>query len=170
VPTTDKVAIVLACANRYAALDPEFHTVLGPGSGDYRTRGFMANVGFDVLHALRPLDGNTPWPVEAKICGNNSLAVDFYFQDQATIVEIALGLPNPASEFEKDILKALMARHLGHDVRRLVFISRPGAVKKCQQPGRIAMIVWAAQKHDLAIDVLELEGVERVRKRKSRKA
>ena len=31
---------------------------------------------------------------ERKICGETSYAVDFYFPDEATIVEVALGLPN----------------------------------------------------------------------------
>ena len=43
---------------------------------------------------------------ERRLCGDTSFAADFFFQDDATIVEIALGLINPASEFEKDILKA----------------------------------------------------------------
>jgi hypothetical protein len=163
---TDKVAFVFAAARKHAAGDPQFHAVLGPGRGDNRTMGFMANVQLEVLYALR---GTADQPtVEQKICGENSLAVDFYFPDEATIVEIALGLPNPGSEFEKDILKALMAKECGHEVRRLVFISRPGAAKICRQPGRAAMIRWAREKHGLHVEVLELDGEPRVRKRASR--
>ena len=37
---------------------------------------------------------------EQKVCGETSFAVDFYFPEERTIVEVALGLPNPASEFD----------------------------------------------------------------------
>jgi hypothetical protein len=58
-----------------------------------------------------------------------------------------------------------MAKECGHDVRRLVFISRPGAAKKCRQPGHAAMIRWAREKHSLEVDVLELDGEPHVRRR-----
>lgn len=160
-----KVDLVYAVANRQATKDPDFHAVLGPGSGDGRTKRFMLLVNLGVIRAVCT-SNNVPSPAEQKICGKNSLEVDFYFPDEATIVEIALGLPNPGSEFEKDILKALMAKELGHKVDRLVFISRPGAAKKCQQPGRAAMIDWAREKHGLWIEVRDLDGEARVRKRR----
>ena len=143
---TDKVALVFASAKKHAAADPHFHTVLGPGGGDYRTKGFMAHVGLDVLYAFCGTPG--PPATEQRICGENSLAVDFYFPEEATIVEIAVGLPNPGSEFEKDILTS--------------------AAKKCRQPGRAAMICWAHEKHGLEVEVLELDGEPRVRRRRPR--
>ncbi|MCG2592211.1 hypothetical protein LZ009_05395 [Ramlibacter sp. XY19] len=85
-------------------------------------------------------------------------------------MEIALGLPNPQSEFEKDILKAVIAKESGNEVRRLMFISRAGGEKKCSQPGRRAVIAWAREKHDLAIEVHDLPGTARVRIRKKAQA
>jgi hypothetical protein len=58
-----------------------------------------------------------------------------------------------------------MAKEYGHSVSRLFFISRPGAVKKCNQPGRTAMRVWAREKHQVVIEVHELEGQPRIRRR-----
>jgi hypothetical protein len=152
-------------ASALAARTPDFQAVKGAGEGDHATNSFMRHLRADAEAALRA-DFS-----EKKICGNNSFAADFYFPAEGAIVEVALGLHNPASEFEKDILKAFMARESGHLVRRLVFIARAGAAKKCAQPGRSAVIAWARAKHDLAIEIRELPGTPRVRKpRSTRKA
>jgi hypothetical protein len=50
-------------------------------------------------------------------------------------------------------------------VTRLVFISRAGAAKKCCQPGRTAVKSWAKAKHGLDIEVHDLQGEARVRRR-----
>ena len=96
---------------------------------------------------------------ERKICGDNAFAVDFYFPAEGTIVEVALGLPHPKTEYEKDILKAVMAQEMGNRVSQLVFISKPGARAKCSQPGRVAIKVWLERHHGIAIEVQELERV-----------
>ena len=153
---------LLSVAREIAATIPDFQTVRGPGAGDHATQAFMrllrdrAAIRFD-----QDLS-------EKKLCGQTALAVDFYFPEEATIVEVALGLPNPASEYEKDILKALMAQELGCDVRCLFFISRAGAGKKCSQPGRTAVREWATTRHGLHIEVHELGGEPRQRQRRPR--
>ena len=130
----DKTLGLLTLARELAIADPKFHSVLGPGEGDRRTQKFMREL------RKRASSAFGEDYAERKVCGETSLAVDFYFPEEATIVEVALGLPNPGSEFEKDVLKAVMAQELGNSVRRLVFISRPGGARKCQQPGRAAVI------------------------------
>lgn len=159
---SDRSMRLLALAREIASASPNFQAVLGPGDGDRATHTFMGRLRERAVSAFGE-DYS-----ERKVCGDTSLAVDFYFPDEGTIVEVALGLPNPASEFEKDILKAIMAQESGYDVRRLFFISRPGAVKKCSQPGRSAVKEWASAKHQLLIVVHELEGEPRRRRRRSR--
>lgn len=56
--------------------------------------------------------------------------MDFYFPDEQNVVETGLALANPASEYEKDVLNAFMAREFGHAVCRLVFIARAGGTRK----------------------------------------
>lgn len=107
---------------------------------------------------------------ECKICGETSFAVDFYFPDEAAIVEVALGLPNSQSEFEKDVLKAIIAQESGREVRRLFFISRAGARKKCSQPGRAAVMKWALENRELHVEVHDLGGEPRRRKQRPRKS
>ena len=85
------------------------------------------------------------------------MAVDFYFPSEGTIVEIALGLRNPNTEFEKDILKAVIAKSLGHRVEKLLFISKPGGSRKCRQPGRRRVREWLDEEHAISTEVLDLE-------------
>lgn len=119
---------LLAIAQELAVENGAFHTVLGPGDGNRATNSFIAT-----LRTKAKEEFGSDF-AEQKICGSTSQAVDFYFPQEATIVEIALGLPNPGSEFEKDVLKAIIAQDCGFNVKRLRFISRPGAIKKCAQP------------------------------------
>lgn len=142
----------------------DFQKVKGPGAGDRATHQFMRTLR-DKAEDTFGADFS-----EQKLCGPNELAVDFYFPGEATVVEVALGLPNPNTEFEKDILKALMARDQGYEVEKLVFISRAGAEKKCAQPGRSAMRDWAETRHGLGIDVYDLPGEPRRRVRKGKTA
>ena len=128
-----------------------FFTTKGPGAGNYSTNQFTAEIR-DRAASLFGSDYS-----EQKICGSNSMAVDFYFPNEATIVEIALGLKNPNTEFEKDILKALMARSLGNKVKKLVFICKPGGQKKSKQPGRSAMIDWLENHNGLSVEVWDLD-------------
>lgn len=138
----------------------EFHKCLGPGAGDKRTQVFMHELQKIILEKYQ-----TDYS-EKQICGNNSLAVDFYIPEEKTIIEIALGLPNPNTEFEKDLLKAIISKELGNKISKLIFISRPGAKKKCNQPGRKAFIEWMKNNHEIYIDIYELFGEPRKRNRK----
>jgi hypothetical protein len=128
-----KAEKIIQIARDIAAGTSDFQLVKGAGDGDRATLEFMRLLRRQCVDALG-VDFS-----EKKICGDNSFAVDFYIPDEGVVVEIALGLPNPASEFEKDVLKAIMAQERGIPVRRLVFVSRPGATKKCDQPGRSAI-------------------------------
>lgn len=158
----DKVAALIGIAKAIAASDTTFQEIRGPGAGDHSTAGFMK-----ALRALEETEFEFDYS-EKKICGQTSYAVDFYFTEQATIVEVALGLPNPSSEFEKDILKAIVAKEHGRTVERLVFITRAGGEKKCKQPGRTALKKWTLEKHGIAIEVHDLPGEPRIRKRRKK--
>jgi len=152
--------MLLAAARELAVKNPSFQAVLGPGAGDRATARY--------LRELQSIVSPGPDPChEQRICGPTGFAVDFYLPEEQMIVEVALGLPNSQSEFEKDILKAIIAKELGSDVRRLMFISRAGAEKKCSQPGRKAVIAWARKNHDLSIEVHDLPGVPRKRVRRN---
>ena len=137
-------------ANELALRTPRFIEKKGAGLGNRATNDFIAEL------RSRAIDEFGSDHSEKNICGMNSLAVDYYFPFEETIVEIALGLRNPNTEFEKDILKAVMARSMGNAVSRLVFLSKPGAIAKCNQPGRLAVKEWVQFTHGISLEVHEL--------------
>lgn len=145
-----KAVELFELANELALGTRGFFETKGPGKGDVATNDFIRELG---ERALAKFGGDFS---EKKICGENSLAVDFYFPDEGTIVEIALSLKNPGSEYEKDVLKAVMAKDLGNDVRKLLFVSKPGGEKTCGQPGRRAVGEWLERCHGIEVEVLDL--------------
>ena len=114
-----KVETVIEMAQQLAAATDRFFDLKGPGVGDKATGAFMMQLGAGVCAVIGEDCSET------RICGDNNLAVDFFFPDEQTIVEVALSLRNPGSEFERDILKALMAQGCEHPVKRLVFVAKP---------------------------------------------
>jgi len=141
---------LLEIAQGLAGQRPDFFEVKGPGAGDKATDAFMR----DLREAALAEFGEDF--AEQEVCGANGFRVDYYIPGEATIVEVALGLPKPKTEFERDNLKAVMAKEAGHEVRRLFFISKPGAVKKCNQPGRAGISAWLLRNHGIATEVHEL--------------
>ena len=137
-------------ANHLARNTPGFFDKKGPGAGNRATNEFINELG---TRAISEFGADYS---EKHICGENSLAVDFYFPSEKTIVEIALGLRNPNTEFEKDILKAVMAISNGNPVSNLLFVSKPGAISKCNQPGRQAVTSWVEENSGIIVQVLEL--------------
>ena len=141
---------LLEIAQGLADQRPDFFEVKGPGAGNKATNAFMRDLRET---ALAKIGADY---AEKEVCGVNGFRVDYYFPMEATIVEVAFGLPKPKTEFERDNLKAVMAKEFGHEVRRLFFISKPGAVKKCSQPGRAGISAWLLRNHDIATEVHEL--------------
>lgn len=147
----DRPEQLVTLAQAVADERPAFFDIKGPGKGDKATNQFMA-----ILrdHALAQFGQDF---AERRICGANRLSVDFYFRDEKTIVEVALSLRNPSSEFDRDILKALIAKEARCPVKRLLFISKPGARKRCSQPGARAIVDWVERAHGIEIEIHELQ-------------
>lgn len=146
-----KVEQLVQLAQNIADENVGFFEVAGPGAGDRRAHAFMR----ELRH--RANDVFERDYSERKICGDNTkLAVAFFIPEESTIVEVALSLRNPNTEFERDILKALMAQEAGHPVARLVFLSKPGAIRRHAQPGSRAITAWVVRNHGIRIEVLEL--------------
>lgn len=160
---TTQTETLIALARQIAGRDNEFQLIRGPGTGNRATNTYMKALREAACAELGDC-------AEKCVCGPNRFCVDFYLEREGTIVEIALGLPNPATEFEKDLLKAIMAKDAGNHVDRLVLISRPGAIRKCAQPGRAAMIAWIKRHHSIDVVIEELAGIPRPRRRRRQRA
>jgi len=147
---TDRSAVILQLARELASESEDFFKVKGPGAGDKANHRFMAE-----LRARAKRDLRTDYS-EKKICGEIGSAVDFYVKEERTIVEIALGLSAPQSEFHKDLFKALLAKENGNDVTRLLFIAKPGAIKRHREPASVAIIQWLKKYYNISINIQEL--------------
>jgi hypothetical protein len=141
---------IVRLAQVVAAERPTFFEVRGPGAGNRETNAFMAELRSRVETNLGPDYA------EQRICGNNGFAIDFYIQSEATIIEVALGLKNPNSEFERDILKAIMAQEQGYPVEQLVFVSKPGGTRRAHRAGAQAIISWLKENQNIVVDIHEL--------------
>jgi len=147
----DKTSELIKIAQSLASKTPEFHSIKGPGKGDHATKEFMtkirrlANDSFGVDYS------------EKKISRSANFAVDFWFPDDKTVVEFALTLRNSSSEFHKDIFKVLLAIDAGEKVDKLVFISKPGAIKRHSEPASKAITNWLKKKYEIETTIIELK-------------
>jgi hypothetical protein len=145
-----KAARLFFLAQTLAQCAPGFWDVKGPGPGNGATTAFLS--------ALRKMSLDTFGRdySEARVCGQTGYALDFYFPDEGTAVEVAFLLTNPNSEYERDVFKCLLAQSAGHRVTKLLFITKPGGFQKQNAPGPRAIAQWAALRFDLDIEILEL--------------
>ena len=86
---------------------------------------------------------------EKKCIAATKMAFDFYLEAEAAAVEIALSLDKPISEYERDIFKCLLAKQGGLAVKKLVFIAKPGALKRLAAPAPRAIAEYVTRQHQL---------------------
>jgi hypothetical protein len=128
---------------------PGFFEKKGHGAGDKDTKEYMDELQRRALAAFGQ-DYS-----QQMICGDTRHSVDFHFPEDQTIVEIAMGLRNPNCEYELDILKAVLAQDVGHDIKRLLYLTKPGGLRKCEAPGRSAIANWLFRHHEIRIEIVE---------------
>jgi len=124
-------------AQRLAADFPNFLVNKGPGKagGDGFTQAYQQK-----LHAWVQANAAAAIEIEKKFRPDLNYAFDYYIPAEQTVVEIALSIQNPNSEFEKDILKCLLAHKAGLRIQNLVFIGKRGmAAKKLSAAGPMAI-------------------------------
>src|SRR6266404_831746 len=149
-PSITKAERLLLIAQAIAEETPDFFVAIGEGAGNLRSNAFMSKL---QVRAKSTFGRDYS---EAKLCGDNKLAVDFYFPEEETVVEVAGMLSAPNSEYEKDIFKCLLAQEKGATIHKLVFIAKPGAAKVHNQPGRLAIAQFVLSRFDIQITVEEL--------------
>lgn len=149
-PSISKAERLLLLAQAIADETHNFFVAIGEGAGNLRSNAFMN----ELQRRAKSIFGRD-YSV-AKLCGDNKLALDFYFPDEETAVEIAGMLSAPNSEYEKDIFKCLLAQEKGATIQKLAFIAKPGAAKVQNQPGRLAIARFVLKHFDIQIIVDEL--------------
>jgi len=146
-----KTAQLIKMAQNLASNTPEFHSIKGPGKGDHATKAFMLTIR-KLAHDAFGEDY-----AEKNISGDTKFAVDFWIPEEMTIIEFALTLRNASSEFHKDILKALLAHDSGNNVQKLIFISKPGAIKRHSEPASKAVLHWLKKNYRIETEIIELK-------------
>ena len=137
-------------ANDLANRTLRFFETKREGEGDRATNQFMAN-----LQELAAGEFQHDY-CEARVLKSTDLRFDFYFPEESTVVEIALSLRNPNSEYERDIFKCLLALEEGLSIKRLLFVSKPGASKRQNSPGQLAISDFVRRKFGLEVEVREI--------------
>jgi len=147
--TTPKVTVLLRIIEEVVVDHPYFFQSTGAGQANKASNEFVKAV------QARVNDEIGEGCVEHIINTDSRMAVDYYFEDERTIVEVARLVKNPNSEFHKDILKGLLAQdHCVVDC--LVFIGGRGSENACRTPARKAIIDWAYAKHGLRVEVYDI--------------
>lgn len=129
---------------------PGFYDTKGAGAGNHASNQFMKNLR-RVAREIFKCDYS-----EKSICKNTKYAVDFYIPEDGTVVEVALSLKNPTSEYEQDIFKCLLAQEDGATVSSLLFIAKPGALATHNAPGSKRIREFVLKHFGLYVDILEL--------------
>lgn len=145
-----KAARLFLAAQKLAERTPGFFETKGPGVGDHATNEFMKRLS-EIAEGLFGQDHS-----QKLACRSANYKFDFYFADEATVVEFAFSLDKPISEFERDIFKCLLAQREGTKVNRLVFIGKPGALARQGAPGPKAIAGLVRDNYGIEIQIEEL--------------
>ncbi len=137
-------------AQRIAEQTSAFFEVKEPGQGDRATNEFMVSLR-KVARATFGQDYG-----EKTIREGLGYALDFYFPDERTAIEVALSLHQPMTEYERDIFKCLLGQESGVPIDRLLFITKPGANSRQSAPGPKAIAEFVRQKFGLNVEIQEL--------------
>jgi hypothetical protein len=89
---------------------------------------------------------------------NANQSVDFYVEEEATVIEVEFSLSNPYPCLEKDAFKVLLAKDEGCSIETLVLVGDPGCKKRLSAPAPRAISEWIQRRHDISVRVVELSG------------
>jgi hypothetical protein len=84
-------------------------------------------------------------------------SVDFWLEDEFTIMEMEFNILSSPPVLEKEIFKALLAKDAGKDVRHLILIGDPGSVMLSQAPAAVAIIDWVERRFQIRAQIWELK-------------
>ncbi len=149
-PSEVKSETLLLHAQELAEHFPVFFEKKGPGTGDRATASYMRSLRGLALDIFGFDYSETP------ACGSAGFRFDYYFPDEAVVVEFAFGLHNPISEFERDVFKCLLALEDGRAVRKLWLVGKTGAIPRLGAPAPKAIVAFVKKRYDLSVEVMEL--------------
>lgn len=87
----------------------------------------------------------------------NRQTVDFWLEDEQTIMDIEFNIFSSPPVLEQQVFKALLAKDAGKDVRHLILIGDPGSVLLSQAPTPVSIRKWVEQRHQIRVQIWELK-------------
>ena len=84
-------------------------------------------------------------------------SVDFWLEDEQTIMEMEFSIFSLPPVLEKQVLKALLAKDAGKDVQHLILIGDPDSVLLSQAPTPISIVEWVERRHQIRVQTWELK-------------
>jgi hypothetical protein len=84
-------------------------------------------------------------------------SVDFWLEDEQTIIEMEFDILSSPPVLEKEVFKALLAKDGGNDVRHLILIGDPGSALLAQAPTPASIINWVERRHQIRVQIWELK-------------
>ena len=96
------------------------------GSGNSYTREVIDHLKFMVIEEFGP------GVINQFLSKANRQSVDFWIEDEQTIMEVEDSLWSSDPLLEKEVFKALLAKEAGKDVRHLILIGDPGSVRNVE--------------------------------------
>lgn len=90
------------------------------------------------------------------LSAENRQAVDFWLEDEQTIMEMEFSTFSSPPLLEERVFKALLAKDAGNDVRHLILIGDPGGILLAQAPAPASVIHWVERRHQIRVRIWEL--------------
>jgi hypothetical protein len=87
----------------------------------------------------------------------NRQPVDFWLEDEQTIIEVEFNILSSPPVLEKEVFAALLAQDAGKNVRQLILIGDPGSVLLSQAPTPVSIINWVERRHQIRVQIWELD-------------
>jgi hypothetical protein len=120
------------------------------GSGDSYTREVIDHLKSMVIEEFGPGVANQ------FLSKANRQSVDFWIEDEQTIMEVEYSMWSSVPMLEKEVFKALLAKDAGKDVRHLILIGDPGSVRRWQTPTPQSVMDWVGRHHHIRVQIWEL--------------
>jgi hypothetical protein len=121
------------------------------GSGDQYTKEVVDHLKFLVIEELGP------GVVNQFLSKENRQSVDFWLEDEHTIIAMEFNMFGSTPLIEKEAFKALLAKDAGKDVRHLLLIGDPGSVRRHHVPTTRSIIAWVERQHQIRVRIWELK-------------
>jgi hypothetical protein len=121
------------------------------GSGDQYTKEVVDRLKFLAIEEWGPGVANQFLSKE------NPQSVDFWLEDEHTIIAVDFNFFPSSPLLEKEAFKALLAKDAGKVVQHLILIGDPGSVRRHHVPTARAIMAWMERQHQIRVQIWELE-------------